>query len=268
MIASAGLVGCGGEVAIDLEGRTEAPPPPVQALLKAARRGAVADIRTFAEEGVDLDARDPVDRSTALIRAVKFGELEAVEALLAGGASPEIGDRHDVRPLHFAASRGEAAIARVLLSAGAPVDAAELVEGHTPLHRAALAGRDDTAAVLLEAGADPNAGLRFGGPSPALEVAIGQSYVEVARLLIEAGADVEQKDAFGRSPLHQVLQLAHEDDPELVRWLLAAGASRAVRDDDGLTVVESARERLGREREGSVYHERRRRTLAVLESDR
>ncbi|KAL8596804.1 hypothetical protein ACOMHN_053900 [Nucella lapillus] len=56
-------------------------------------------------------------------------------------------------PLHLAAYFGHAAVARILLEAGAVVNVINSA-GDTPLHRAAYTGREDIVSLLLEFGAD------------------------------------------------------------------------------------------------------------------
>lgn len=60
-------------------------------------------------------------------------------AALDGGADVNARDDQGATPLHFAADRGHADIAGVLIAAGADVNAAD-EDGATPLHYAALCG--------------------------------------------------------------------------------------------------------------------------------
>jgi uncharacterized protein len=94
-------------------------------------------------------------------------------------------------------------------------------EGWTALH---LAATPEIAAMLLDAGADINAHNRhkFAGPgnSP-LSAAVYQDRREVVRLLIERGADVNQGDNAGFTPLHLAATLGYS---EVARVLLDAGA--------------------------------------------
>jgi hypothetical protein len=58
-------------------------------LFKAARHGDVAGIERALAEGADVNAQAPIDRKTALLRAVAFAQTDAVRALLKAGADPE-----------------------------------------------------------------------------------------------------------------------------------------------------------------------------------
>ena len=109
-----------------------------------------------------------------------------------------------------------AALALVLL-AGA------VLPGGSPLLDATKRG--DVAAVrsLLEDGADPN--LAQGDGLTALHVAAEEGYLEIAKLLIDAGAKVEVKTRIGDyTPLHLA---SRSGQAEVVRALLEAGADAA-----------------------------------------
>jgi ankyrin repeat protein len=76
---------------------------------------------------------------TRLLRAVRDGNLTEVKKLLARGADPDIGNVHQIKPLHIAAYWGETNILEALLAAKANPNA-DNGRGWTPLHSAALAG--------------------------------------------------------------------------------------------------------------------------------
>ena len=61
----------------------------------------------------------------------------------------------------------------------------------------------------------------------------------MARLLLDAGADPDARQASGWTPLHSA---AHNGDLELVELLLARGADPAAANDDGTTVLSMAEE--------------------------
>jgi len=75
---------------------------PDEHLFKAARHGDVAGIERALEEGANVNAEAPIDRKTALFRAVAFGQADAVRALLKHGASAAARSLDDKTPLQFA----------------------------------------------------------------------------------------------------------------------------------------------------------------------
>jgi uncharacterized protein len=125
--------------------------------LEAAATGRVDVLAALLEAdtaGV-MAARTP-EGFDALGLAAFLGGADAVELLLRHGASAD-GDPDNqlgVRPVHAAASAGDAAAMRHLLAAGADPDSPQR-GGIVALHAAAQHDDVDTARVLLEHGADP-----------------------------------------------------------------------------------------------------------------
>jgi uncharacterized protein len=112
---------------------------------------------------------------------------------------------------------------------------------------AAHSGDADLVSALLDHGALPNARLGDKRLSPlhyALHPSTTTVYVEVARVLIERGADPKDLDADGRSPLHYLASriAAHTQEPKqaAVELLLEHGADAAAADEGGDTPLHYA----------------------------
>jgi ankyrin repeat protein len=88
--------------------------------------------------------------------AAFFGHPETVQLLVERGADLAQVARNPmkIQPLHAATASRNAAVVKILVAAGAPVDAAQQ-EGWTPLHAAAQHGDLEMARALLARGADP-----------------------------------------------------------------------------------------------------------------
>jgi ankyrin repeat protein len=123
-----------------------------------------------------------------LVEASTVGRSERVAELLASGADPAARSPDGFTPLHLAAFFGHAETARLLISAGAPVDAvsANPLAVH-PLNSAAAGRHADVVAVLLQAGADPDASDASGFRP--LHAAAQNGDLDSVTLLLEAGAD-------------------------------------------------------------------------------
>jgi len=75
---------------------------------------------------------------------------------------------------------------------------------------------------------------------PPLHVAAAKGHVDVARLLLERGADVNAKESvYDATPLHIAALYGHAD---VARLLLEHGANPSIRDKDGGTPLDVARE--------------------------
>lgn len=88
--------------------------------------------------------------------ASQDGNLEKVKELLTEGYSPNAFDDLSKTPLHYAAEKEHIEVMRVLINACADVNAHEEAKiGNTPLGEVAGHCSYEVAKLLLEAGADP-----------------------------------------------------------------------------------------------------------------
>ena len=111
----------------------------------------------------------------------------------------------------------EAAAANLLEQVQAMVenhpDALEVVSDHgfTPLGMATHFGNENIVHFLLEKGADPNAHSRNGYNVYPLHAAIGSGFDGIAKMLIEAGGEVNVLQTSRTSPLHLAAQTGNID---------------------------------------------------------
>jgi ankyrin repeat protein len=165
----------------------------------AAAAGKTGSIGRLQAKGVSLDGADPQGQ-TALHKAIAAGQFATALDLvqkgvnvkaLAGGKSP----------LHLAAEKGDLALFKALLSAGADKNQVD-ADGRTPLHIALLAGKTD-----------------------------------LANRLMLNGARIDVADADGNTPLHLALEKKQDGT---VQGLLFRGADPQVRNKQGLSALDVA----------------------------
>jgi len=192
-----------------------------------------------------------------LFPAIALNRADVVRTRIVAGASERDATRGPFtaygRPLHFAAKRGRARIAALLVDLGADPNERDWI-GLTPLAVAAFHGRDDVVAKLEAGGAriDFGAALALGeqlaarlllaeDPSqvregvvyaPPLCFAAQEGHLEAARFLVEeCGAPVdvplEWWPGHRVAPLHLAASRGHL---EIVRFFTHAGADLLVED--------------------------------------
>ncbi|KAF1948447.1 ankyrin, partial [Byssothecium circinans] len=139
-------------------------------------------------------------------------------------------------PLQLAVNCGQAVSARMLLRAGADVDA-QGAGGLTSLHRAiASCDRGEGLIPLLLAhGALPEIPDKF-GDTP-LHLAVKNTRIHGVQALLVGGADIDARGRNNETPLTQVME---SKDEELIRTLLEHGATVCRRDWKGYSALESA----------------------------
>lgn len=142
-------------------------------------------LRDWRAHDFSAKTREDPRKTEALIRAVKSGQIEAIDALVAAGAWVRHCDANGGTPLHFAAYHGQLDAARALLRHRADPDDRDDHEFRaTPLHAAARHGHVPLVDLLLKAGADRDA-KDFKGHTPS-EVAHVCGHRRVAKLLDDA----------------------------------------------------------------------------------
>ena len=212
------------------------------ALHWAAYRDDLDLANVLIEAGADINAANELG-ATPLWLAAANGSAAMVKRLLDAGANSNAALTIGETPVMTASRTGNADAARHLLEAGADVTAAERSRGQTALMWAAAQGHHRTIEALLEHGADVTARSRVrprlmhaestnasqydqgiiwnrGGYTPLL-FAARTGDVEAGRLLVDAGADINDAAPTGASVL---VVAAHSFHTDFARFALEAGA--------------------------------------------
>ena len=152
--------------------------------------------------------------------AARGDDIEAVRALIADGADVNAAHGDGMTGLHWAALNGNGEMARLLIDAGATLEAATRLGAHTPLHVAAKEGHGAVVEILVAAGADPAAATETGATP--LHFAAASGDARAVTVLLDHGAAVDAREPeWGQTPLMFAAALGRT---EAVVALLAAGA--------------------------------------------
>jgi uncharacterized protein len=174
--------------------------------------------------------------------------------LIEAGADPRVKLPEDQTILMTAARAGHPGVLKLLLDAGADVNAKEAVAGETALMWAALENHADAVTLLVAHGASINARsnettfprLRFGdgivarqtvlprGDWTALMYAARQNAIDAARALADAGADLNLADPDGTTALVFAIINGHFD---LAKLLVEKGADPNIADERGMAAL-------------------------------
>ena len=250
---------------VEVDGRQ---PDGATALHWAVYREDLETVDLLLRAGASVDAVNRLG-ATPLWLAAGNGDAAAIARLLDAGANPNVALVEGETPVMTAARSGTAEGVRLLVEAGADVHARETSREQTALMWAVTQGQHQAVQVLLDAGADVEARSKvrprlvydvssnaavfdqgvienLGGFTPLL-FAARHGDVESARLLLAAGADVDNPAANGTSPLvvathsghtaFAVLLLAEGAEPDAIGAGYAALHAAVLRGD--LTTVEA-----------------------------
>lgn len=192
-------------------------------LIEAAARGGVSEVEDLLARGASVRATD-ADGRTPLVAAAYGNHVEVAQMLLSRGGDPDEKDATVQSAYLIATSEvgDDPVLLDLLLDAGAEAGSRDSFNG-TGLIRAAERGYPRIIARLLETGIDVDHVNRLGWT--ALHEAIvlgdgGSAHVQVVRLLVDAGADVNLPGN-GQLPLTQATSRGYDEIAEVLR---AAGA--------------------------------------------
>lgn len=183
----------------------------------------------------------------ALLIATRLGARDIVELLLAHGAEVDIRDVHYGQSALMLAVRNEntALVAR-LLDAGADVNARSLAGEEQPRVLPGDVPVGTSQGVGINRSGLPDRGMRYPitGMKTPLLYATRAGNLELVRMLVEAGADIEAADANGITPLIDAIinysvvsmkRAPQSDHFRIAHYLVEAGANVNAQDWYGQT---------------------------------
>jgi nucleoside-triphosphatase THEP1 len=163
---------------------------PYSSPLCLAARGAHTPVIRLILDRVG-ESMSPVMLGTALAVVSARGSMSAVQLLLDRSVSVNDCDDGETPALHGSIQNHHSAITQLLIEHGADINMVH--NGFTALHQASIHGLTNVAKLLLDRGADLSIPYTFWGPPcSALDLALKYQQPQVAELLIAHGASLNQ----------------------------------------------------------------------------
>ena len=198
-------------------------------LSEAATSGNADLVKVLLEAGADAKALSTPDGETVLMSAARSGNVDAVRMLLDRGADVNARERYKGQTaLMWAAAERHAPVVKLLLERGADwkvrgfdretkppkLSAASAISpiprgGITALMFTAREGDIESARIMLEAGVDINYG-DVDNVTPLVAAIMNKQYT-LAKFLVDRGAEVNIADAGGRTALYAMIDIRNED---------------------------------------------------------
>lgn len=191
-------------------------------LLSAAKSGNVAETKRLVSAGADIEARDN-NRRTPLMLATLGNHIDVARILIENGANVNAQDDIRDSPFLYAGASGYVEIAKMCLAHGADFKVFNRYGG-SALIPASEKGHTEMVALLLKVKNFPINHINNLGWTAVLETIIltngSPKYVEILKMLVNAGCDVNIADAEGVKPLTHAKRKRYQ---AMVNILEAAG---------------------------------------------
>ena len=210
--------------------------------------------RLLLAHDADVNAKTQIGATPLVVAASAIGSEKVVKLLLDRGADPNAAENRGVTPLIAASGVGNTAAAKLLLDRGANANAYAGGVGQktvTPLLGAAHNGDVELTRLLLARKPDldmkspPNDGIVKNGPvafgaMTALHLATAAPSADVVKVLLDAGATVDPRDARDATPLMWAIA-TDRPEPRIIHMLLAKGADSSLSTKTGEDALAWAR---------------------------
>lgn len=179
-----------------------------------------------------------LSKNEKLRKAAEKGDFDKVVEMIDKGANINAENIFGQTALMLALNEENIKTANLLINCSADINHKDIFN-MTPLMKAAQRNSFESAKLLVDRGADLNyqidkTNVEQQGET-ALMIAIDNNHaVEIAKLLIEARADLNRQDKFGETALMKAVENNHKG---LVKLLLEHGADLTLRNIKGQTAL-------------------------------
>ena len=187
-------------------------------------------IATIIKANADIEKGD--DFSTPISNAVCFNNAAVVKLLIDAGVklTPDNVEYNPTFLFRAARLNKDPEVIKVLINAGLDINATNN-NGETALHTAAAWSTPSVINALIAGGADIFVQDNHGG-TPVMNAVSNNNDPKVIKAFLDAGYDVNKKEAFGLTLLHIA---SRNKNPDIVSLLLDSGAQINVKDQRGNT---------------------------------
>ncbi|MBU4305228.1 MAG: ankyrin repeat domain-containing protein [Candidatus Omnitrophica bacterium] len=207
---------------------------PVTNIPGAASNGDLSSVSWMVEQGYDLNASGGISNQTGLHYAAAGGNIEMLKVLLNAGANINAQDSYGFTPLMIALYKKRHEAAELLLQRGADVKIVNTWNKFTALHYAVVYSTPEIVQMVLNARPDVNAKESRG--LTAADFAKKYGNIEVLGMLKKNGVDIPY---FGDKNKDIVLAVT-TGDREKIKSLIDEGANVNARDKSGTTLLMKA----------------------------
>ncbi|HET6979805.1 MAG TPA: ankyrin repeat domain-containing protein [Pyrinomonadaceae bacterium] len=202
-----------------------------QEFMDAATQGDVAKVKEMLQADPALAESKDQNGLSVVLKALYYGKRDVVEALLASGVQLNVFE---------ASATGQTDRVRSLIQDDPALVNSFAPDGFAPLSLAVFFGHAETVDELLAAGAEVNAPSRETMKLTPLASAMATAQNEIAKALINHGANVNAKAESDLTPLHTA---AARGNIEAATLLLDHGADINAMTADGKKPITYAEER-------------------------
>jgi ankyrin repeat protein len=202
-------------------------------LIKAVKEGRLDQVQALIAKGADANLRTP-SGSTPLMYAADGNFPEVVRYLLKNGADINAKNGSNNTALIYAAIKGHAGVVQELLKKKADVHVKNMAKGDALIY-AVMGKKTEVVSALLKHGARVND--RYDDGKTALMMAIEAGSSDIARLLLIHKADANAVD---KDEMTALIIACEKGNADMVEALLKAGADVNKKSKYGDTALSKA----------------------------